>query len=62
MDAAIIEVESSSGLEKQAWLASGIFQVASHAIQTRFVMVWCPLVWQQLTQLVDGAGNGEEST
>jgi hypothetical protein len=62
MDAAIIEVESSSGLEKQAWLASGIFQVASQAIQTRFVMVWCPLVWQQLTQLVDGAGNGEEST
>jgi hypothetical protein len=62
MDAAIIEVESSSGHEKPAWLASGIFQVASHAIQTHFIMVWCPLVWQQLTQLVDSAGNGEEST
>lgn len=62
MDAAIIEVESASGQHEKVWLASGIFEVAGHSIHTRFVMVWCPLVWKQLTKLVNGSGNGEEST
>ena len=39
MDAAIIEVESSNAEREKAWLAMGTFQVADHAIHTRFAMV-----------------------
>lgn len=67
MDAAIIEVEASNQDREKAWLAMGTFQVAEHAIHTRFAMVWCPLVWQRLTKLVGDSTNGdarnrEEST
>ena len=58
MDAAIIEVESSNEEREKAWLAMGTFQVANHAIHTRFAMVWCPLVWQRLTKLVGDSING----
>jgi chemotaxis protein CheC len=57
MDAAIIEVESSNEEREKAWLAMGTFQVANHAIHTRFAMVWCPLVWQRLTKLVGDSIN-----
>lgn len=58
MDAAIIEVEASNDEREKAWLATGTFQVANHAIHTRFAMVWCPLVWQRLTKLVGDSTNG----
>ncbi len=61
MDAAIIEVESSTGQRDKAWLATGTFQVANHSIHTRFAMVWCPLVWQRLTNLVNVSENGKRS-
>lgn len=51
MDAAIIEVEEGSEQENKAWLATGTFQVANHAIDTRFAMVWRPQVWRRLTKL-----------
>jgi chemotaxis protein CheC len=59
MDDAIIEVESSNNEREKAWLAMGTFQVANHAIHTRFAMVWCPLVWQRLTKLVGDSVNGD---
>jgi hypothetical protein len=62
MDSAIFEVESSSGNDEKAWLATGTFRVADHAIHTRFAMVWCPLVWQRLTTMVDVSDNGEEES
>jgi len=62
LDSAIIEVESSAGQSEKVWVASAMFLIASQAIRTRFVMVWCPLVWQQLTKLVNGFENGGEST
>jgi hypothetical protein len=62
LDSAIIEVESASSRNDPVWVASGNFQVAGHPACTRFVMVWSPNVWKQLIKLVDGAGNGEEST
>lgn len=51
MDAAIIEVEERGGGKNQAWLATGTFPVANHAVSTRFAMVWRPQVWHQLTEL-----------
>lgn len=51
MDAAIIEVEGRSEQKNKAWLATGTFPVANHAVSTRFAMVWRPQVWQRLTKL-----------
>jgi hypothetical protein len=51
MDAAIIEVEERSEQKNKAWLATGTFPVANHAVSTRFAMVWRPQVWQRLTKL-----------
>ncbi len=59
MDGAIIEVEASSEQQEKAWLATGTFQVANHAIHTRFAMVWRPQVWHRLTKLVGDSLNGE---
>jgi hypothetical protein len=59
MDGAILEVEASSDQQDKAWLATGTFQVAKHAIHTRFAMVWRPQVWQRLTKLVGDSENGE---
>ena len=59
MDGAILEVEASSDQQDQAWLATGTFQVAEHAIHTRFAMVWRPEVWQRLKKLVSDSENGE---
>ncbi|NND99912.1 MAG: hypothetical protein HKN47_21545 [Pirellulaceae bacterium] len=59
MDDAIIQVESSNDEREKAWLATGTFQVASHAIHTRFAMVWCPVGWQRLTDLVGDTVNGD---
>ena len=61
MDDAILEVESNNGTTEKAWLATGTFQAASHSIHTRFAMVWCPLVWQRLTSLVNVSENGGSS-
>ena len=59
MDGAILEVEASSDQQDQAWLATGTFQVAEHAIHTRFAMVWRPQVWKRLKKLVSDSENGE---
>jgi hypothetical protein len=59
MDGAITEVEATSEQQEKAWLATGTFQVANHAIHTRFAMVWRPRVWQRLTKLVGDSVNGE---
>lgn len=58
MDGAINEVEATSEQQDKAWLATGTFQVASHAIHTRFAMVWRPVVWRRLTKLVGDSLNG----
>lgn len=58
MDGAINEVEATSEQQQKAWLATGTFQVANHAIHTRFAMVWRPVVWQRLTKLVGDSLNG----
>jgi hypothetical protein len=51
MDAAIIEVEERGAEKNKAWLATGSFPVANHAVSTRFAMVWRPQVWHKLTDL-----------
>lgn len=62
MDEAIIEVESSNEEKEQAWLATGVFQVAKHSIHTRFAMVWCPKIWKHLTKLVGDSVNGDSGS
>jgi hypothetical protein len=59
MDAAIIEVEEGGEQKNKAWLATGTFQVANHAVNTRFAMVWRPQVWRRLTKLAGDSVNRE---
>jgi len=59
MDAAIIEVEERSKEKGKAWLATGTFPVAQHAVNTRFAMVWRPQIWHRLTELAGDSVNRE---
>ena len=59
MDAAIIEVEERGEHKSKAWLATGTFPVANHAVNTRFAMVWRSQVWHRLTKLAGDSVNRE---